>query len=110
MKDKNPGNPDSSPESIRKALKQVLDTAQWSWLLPHQNRGAVILVAAGLDLLEVAFKVATDDKLTIQSWIDGQQLARATEEQLEAWKDISDKPFAVIVVQPYVLAQEKALH
>src|SRR5689334_17438828 len=102
MKDKN--------QEVLESLKETLDTAKWSWLEPHQARGAVILVAPELDLMDVAFRVATDDKASVEAWLQSQKLARPTADQVATWTEIPDKPFSIVVVQPYVLIQEKLLH
>ncbi len=92
------------------ALKRTLDEAEWEWLKPHQERGGLMLLEHGMDLLETAFKIATDDKDALAAWIAEGKIKRPTTEQAAAWDVNPAKKFMTIVVQPYVLAQEQLLH
>jgi hypothetical protein len=95
-------------EDFRTTLKDSLDEAAWSWLKPHSERQALILVAQELDLIDVGEKVALDEATTVQEWIASGQLTRPLPHQAEAWEATPDKRFVTLIVSPYVLIQEKA--
>lgn len=91
-------------------LKRTLDEAEWSWLKPHAERDAVILVAAGLDLLEVARAVAGNDSSKVQRWMEKGQLSKPTLDQMSVWDRAPERRFLSVVVQPFVLIQELLAH
>lgn len=99
-----------TPEQILSALKRTLDEAEWEWLKPHHERGGLLILAHGLDLLDVAFRIAMDDKTAVATWLDSGELKRPTSEQAELWDKTPARKFMTVVVQPYVLAQEQLLH
>ncbi|WP_413171176.1 DUF2288 domain-containing protein [Anabaena azotica] len=93
---------------LRVELTQNLDEAEWDWLIPHAQRDAIIVVADGLDLLDVGEAIATDNIPSVQNWIDEQLLAKPSPEQLGEWNSDRTKRFNALIVEPYVLVQEKA--
>jgi hypothetical protein len=93
-------------KTMKESLKEALDEAEWSWLLKHSERNVVIVVQLGLDILEAAEKIATDDAATVAAWIASNHLSRPTSTQLLAWNAEPTKKFMSLVVQPYVLVQE----
>ena len=99
-----------SPRTLREELEAGLDESEWVWLGPHLARDAVILVAVELDLLAVGEKVARDDKVAIESWIQQGKLAKLMREQIEEWTKTPGKKLLTLIVQPYVLAQEHIVH
>ncbi|MCM2278938.1 MAG: DUF2288 domain-containing protein [Oligoflexia bacterium] len=97
-------------QEIIESLKQTMDEAQWQWLLPHLQRDALVLVKPELDLLDVAYRIAIDDRPAVQAWVESGKLAKPTPAQVREWERHPDKRFTVVVVQPYVLAQEALFH
>ncbi len=95
---------------LRERLKETLDESPWSWLRRHAARDAVILVGAELDLLDVSEAVAKNESARISAWIDAGKIGKPTEAQLAAWEKVLEKKFLVVVVQPYVLAQEHLMN
>ncbi len=89
-------------EQFKKDLAEV----DWKEMRIHLKRDAIILVAAELDLVEVALAVAEDDKSQVETWIGQEQLGKPNAEQLESWEKQLNKPFRLLIVQPYILAQE----
>lgn len=75
---------------------------------PAQNlvRGAVIVVDASLDLLDVGEAVARDDKARVASWIAAGLLAKPTLETIAAWEKATGPAWTALVVQPFVLLRE----
>jgi len=88
-------------------LKKALDEAEWSWLKAHAQRGAVIIVAQSLLLLDVADAIAQDAAQQVQKWIDQGFLTKPTQQQMNAWDQESGRKFLALVVQPYVLIQDR---
>ncbi len=54
---------------VRERLEQDLAEVHWPWLRPHARRGALILVADDLDLVDVGASVAEDDRARVSAWI-----------------------------------------
>lgn len=93
---------------VRAELTEMLDEAEWDWLAPHARRDLVILVALGLDLVEVGMAIATDDTPCIQRWIDEALIQKPSPSQLSIWDQDKSKRFQALIVQPYILVQETA--
>ncbi|MEN9722768.1 MAG: hypothetical protein RJB38_754 [Pseudomonadota bacterium] len=87
-------------------MKFEIHEGQWSWLIPHQERGAVIVVAPDLDLSDVGHQVAQDHQEQISAWISDGLLSRPQEAQLSIWTENPEIRFRFLIVQPYVLIQE----
>ncbi|NWF58045.1 MAG: DUF2288 domain-containing protein [Fischerella sp.] len=94
-------------QDLRAELTENLDEAEWEWLIPHAQRDAVIVVAAGLDLLEVGVAIASDRVLEVQNWIDEALITKPSLDQLGEWNSDRTKRFNTLIVQPFVLVQEK---
>lgn len=95
-------------QDLRTELTQILDEAEWEWLIPHVQRDAVILVPIELDLVNVGIAIASDDTPQVEQWIDQQLLAKPSVTQIGEWNGEITKLFLTLIVQPYVLIQEKA--
>lgn len=89
-------------ESFRQDLAEVT----WRDLRIHLQRDAIILVEQNLDLISVATAVAEDDKSQVEAWISAGKLGKPSQSQLEAWENELAKPFRMLIVQPYILAQQ----
>lgn len=92
---------------LRKKLQENLDEAEWDWLIPHAQKDVVILVANGLDLLDVGEAIANDHIPTVQNWIDEQLLTKPSSVQLGEWNGDPQRRFDALIIEPYVLIQEK---
>jgi hypothetical protein len=92
-------------EEIYRA-KVNLETARIGWreLQRFFAGGSAIFVSAELDLVEVAFQVAEDNRAQVKAWMDGGQVARVTDEQALAWFE-ADADMWAVVVSPYVFVQ-----
>ncbi len=90
---------------IAERFKSDLAEVTWKDLRIHLQRDAIIIVADELDLIDVASVVAADDKVRVAGWIGDQLLVKPTAEQLEAWESELEKPFRMLIVQPYILVQ-----
>jgi hypothetical protein len=94
-------------QDLRAELTQNLDEAEWEWLITHVQRDAVILVPIELDLVDVGIAIASDNIPQVQQWIDEQLLAKPSAAQIGEWNGDRAKRFKSLIVQPYVLVQEK---
>jgi hypothetical protein len=90
---------------LRDKLRNELDTVDWRALREYLRRDSVIVVAAELDLVEVACCVARDCSVEVAGWIAGGQLRKPELADLSAWERELDKPFRMLIVAPYVLIQ-----
>lgn len=93
--------------ATKEELKKTLDEAEWSWLKPHADRDAVILVAQSLDLISVGDAIALDAVQQVQEWVAQGLLAKPTIDQMSAWDLEPGRKFLSLVVQPYVLIQDR---
>ncbi|MBD2450673.1 DUF2288 domain-containing protein [Nostoc sp. FACHB-152] len=93
---------------LRAELTESLDEAEWEWLIPHVQRDAVILVAQGLNLLDVGEAIANDNTQSVQQWIDEQLITKPSVDQVGEWNGDRQKRFNTLIIQPYVLVQEIA--
>ncbi|HLP91650.1 MAG TPA: DUF2288 domain-containing protein [Nostocaceae cyanobacterium] len=93
---------------LKDELRESLDEAEWEWLIPHAQRDAVIVVGGDLNLVDVGEAIANDRTSSVQQWIDKQLIAKPSNTQLGEWNSNPSKRFDTLIVQPYVLVQEKA--
>lgn len=96
-------------QDLRAELAENLDEAEWSWLIPHVQRDAVVMVATQLDLLDVGVAIASDNTITVQHWIGEQLIYKPSPGQLSEWNGDHTKRFNTLIVQPYVLVQESPI-
>ena len=83
----------------------------WSELERHFASGAVVYVSEDLDLVEVALRVAHDDKASIARWMNEGKVAKVSDVQAQTWQ-ATDAQLWASVVSPFVLVQpeKRALH
>ncbi|HIK43436.1 MAG TPA: DUF2288 family protein [Leptolyngbyaceae cyanobacterium M65_K2018_010] len=93
-------------DNLKLELTALIGPAQWRWLMPHAERGALVLVDQDLDLADVGLAIATDDVATVNRWIAEALITKPSPQQLETWQQAADKPFRSLIVQPYVLVQD----
>ncbi len=96
-------------QDLRAELAENLDEAEWSWLIPHVQRDAVVMVATQLDLLDVGVAIASDNTSSVQHWIGEQLIYKPSPGQLSEWNGDRTKRFNTLIVQPYVLVQESPI-
>lgn len=90
---------------LRAKLNAETGRIAWAELQRHFARGAVISVAPGLDLVEVALSIARDDKPAIEAWLAANRIKRADSEDALDWHQ-RDARFWAVVTAPWVLVQE----
>ncbi len=77
----------------------------WHDLQTHYARGAVVLVGAELDLVEVAMQLRRDNKAQFEQWISEGAIGGISDEQGQQFFD--DNPaFWAVVAAPWVLVQQ----
>lgn len=95
-------------EDLRSELTEMVDEAEWEWLMPHAQRDAIVMVDPALDLVDVGIALAQDDVPIVQRWISEQQIYKPSPEQLVEFSDDRTRRFNALIVQPYVLVQPRA--
>jgi len=93
--------------SIQKKPADEIEDVEWHWLRPHLERGALIIVAPDLDLADAAARISADDTVQVGSWVAAGRLAKPTRQQIAIWDDAPVRTFRMLIVQPYVLIQER---
>jgi len=91
----------------REELALSISEAEWSWLRVHMERGGVILVDDSLDLADTAMKVANDNTEIIQQLVNEGKIGKPNLSQLRMWDADKNKRFAMLIVSPFVLIQER---
>jgi hypothetical protein len=92
---------------IRTELSENVDESEWDWLIPHAKRDVVIVVSQLVDLIDVGVAIASDKTSDIQVWMDEALLTKPSTKQLSEWNADPSKRFNTLIVQPFVLVQEK---
>lgn len=92
-------------ELLRAKLNAETGRLAWKALERHFARGAVVLVAPELDLVEVAFRVTRDDEAVVAAWLNQGLLRRAGTEDALGWHE-RQTVFWAVVAAPWVLIQE----
>jgi hypothetical protein len=98
-----------SDATLRAQLNAETGKITWPELERHFARGVVIRVAGGLDLIEVALRMARDDRPALERWLTEGTVARATPEHAGDWH-ARDPLLWAVVVAPWVLVQEIEPH
>ena len=97
---------DQQYELLYAKLNQETARLPWTELLRHYAGGSVITVSDTLDLIEVAARMAIDDKDVVAQWLADGRIARTTDEQAQAWV-AADMSLWTVVVKPWVLVQQR---
>jgi hypothetical protein len=100
-------DPEFDEKAVRTSLQASLDEAEWSWLKKHAERDAVIWISPGLNLVDVGVSVAGDDSDAVKGWLTNGQMRKPSKEELATWDQNPTRRFWSLVVQPYVLIQER---
>ncbi len=98
----------SKPQDLRQSLMDLLDEAEMDWLQPHIDRDVVVWVDGSLDLVDVGMAIAQDDANTVRRWIEEQFLIKPDADRIAQWEP--SVRFRALIVQPYVLIQDRVNH
>ena len=93
-------------QDLKAELTEMVGPAEWRWLSPHADRGAVVLVDDRLDLADVGVAIATDDVATVNRWLAEALITKPSPDQLAIWGQAMGKRFQSLIVQPFVLVQD----
>ena len=108
MAELNEGHPAAldglSEDELRQEFHAQTARIHWHELQPHYARGAVVIVSASLDLVEVAMQLRTDNTAQFQAWIAEGTVAGVSDELATEWYAANPEVWAV-VVPPWVLVQ-----
>jgi hypothetical protein len=96
-------------QNIQTQLREQLASIEWNLLMPHAQRDALIIVSEQLDLLEVGVAVAEDNSSSVSTWINQHLIYKPSSQDLSTWNNQPKKQFMTLIVQPFVLVQEKKL-
>ena len=92
---------------LRTRLNSEAAKIPWRELQRHFARGAILLIAADLDLVEVAVKMVRDEVGDIETWRSSEQIRPASDDDAVAWLQ-RDAALWAVVAAPWVLIQEQA--
>lgn len=98
---------DKQDEELRAKLNLETARIPWSELQRHFASGAMIYVSDDLDLIDVAARIAGDDKEAVAQWLEQQRVTKVTDEQAAMWFD-ADAALWAVVVRPWILVQMRA--
>ncbi len=99
---------DTEAEDMAKdssALNRETGVLTWQELVRFFARGVVIKVDKTLDLLAVGERVAADDAVVMQEWLDKSLVSRASDDDARDWTERQPE-FWCLVTAPWVLVQE----
>jgi len=99
-------NPDQPEDLLRAKLNGETSRLQWTELLRFFAAGTVIAVRDGIDLVDVAVRIAADDKDAVARWLADGTLVPVADEQARAWLE-ADAALWAVVVKPWVLVQQE---
>lgn len=89
---------------LRARLNAETGRIAFAELAPHFARGAVVRVAPGLDLVEVAACFVEDRRDAVEAWVKAGEVAVAGDDDARRWAD-SGTEFWAVVAAPWVLVQ-----
>ena len=99
---------DETDQETWARLREQLGEATWATLAEHYERDCLVMVSVELDILRVAAAVANDNTELVQQWMDEEKIWKPSEEQTVKWGREATS-FTCVIVQPFVLAQDRGL-
>ena len=94
-------------ELLRAKINSETAKIPWLELQRFFAAGRVLLVAPGLDLVDVAYALQQDDIDQVKRWADSAQITPVPDDLARAW--VSDEASLwTVVVKPWVLVQPTA--
>lgn len=103
-------NPEKDQE-LHDKINRETGRIQWKELDRHFASGSVVWVSQSLDLIDVALRIAHDDKDNVARWMNEGLVAKVSDAQAQGWL-AADATLWASVVSPFVLVQEpkKVVH
>ncbi len=102
-------NFDVEPEVLKAKLTAETAKIDWASLQRFYASGVLVLVHGSLDLIDVAYAFAVDDKSQVGPWIQQQHVERVSDDIATQWATSQPDLWAV-VVSPWVLVQLPKQH
>ena len=96
---------DEAEIDVRDLLNAQTGRISWKELQRHFAAGMVLVVAADLDLIDVAARIVEDNRVQVEQWMAGGRLTRAETSHARAWEEAQPE-FWAVVAAPWVLVQE----
>ena len=90
---------------LRQDYHQQTARIHWHELQTYYAGGSVIVVAPGLNLVEVAVQLGLDSTACFQNWIESGEVAAVSDEQALIWHESNAQLWAVVAA-PWVLVQQ----
>ncbi|HEX7636480.1 MAG TPA: DUF2288 domain-containing protein [Noviherbaspirillum sp.] len=100
---------DKNAELLRVQLNGETSRLQWKELLRFFAAGTVIAVSDELDLVDVAVRIAIDDKNAVAQWMTQGRVGKVSDAQASAWLE-ADAALWTVVVKPWILVQREKNH
>lgn len=94
-------------ELLRAKINMETAKMPWAELQRYFAAGMVIVVSDSLDLVEVAARIAEDDKESVAQWVAEKRVAQISDSLAQAWSD-ADALLWTVVVKPWILVQTRA--
>ncbi len=88
-------------EKINQETSQIL----WAELQRFFASGLAIQVDRTLDLVDVAWCFAQDDKPQVEKWLQQNKVGPVADQQAQQWLD-DDALVWAVVIKPWILVQE----
>lgn len=88
---------------LKSQLAEQVGDSQWTDLVPHARRDALIVVNESLDIVDVGVALANDNASLVQRWISEQLIHKPSFEELSTWNSNPEQSFNTLIVQPFVL-------
>ena len=98
---------DKKDELLRAKLNMETSRMPWKELQRYFAGGVVIAVADDLDLVDVAVRIANDDKTAVMQWMSENRIAKVSDAQAQTWLE-NDAALWTVVVKPWILVQLRA--
>ncbi len=92
-------------EELRTKLREEVQAVDAATLVPHHRRGALLILAQRVDLVDTAVAIGADNADLVGKLIDQGMLSRPSLGQIADWCVDLELRFQFVIVQPYVLAQ-----
>jgi len=89
---------------LRAKLNGETSRMPWRELLRFFAGGNVLAVQDGIDLVDVAVRMAQDDKAAVAAWLEADCIRPVSDDQARAWLE-ADASLWAVVVKPWVLVQ-----
>lgn len=98
---------DKQDQFLRAKLNQETAQIPWQELQRYFAAGMVIAVSDDLDLVDVAARIANDDKASVAQWMEQKRISKVSDAQATTWTQV-DALLWTVVVKPWILVQMRA--